>query len=315
MSEKARVKIPFGVIALLTDRKFWSALATLAASWTAVLASDVPPEHRAGLIQTAIWATAGIVGALIAAMGFEQGKALEGTVPEGYESAAKAAATVVQAGTANVIPAAPSARVIAQGEAFLQGDPRDDPNAQGTYIPGKVESTSAPIAPGVQLPPVQPRPNLPDTSFGSMIFIGLLAFVSGGCVGTSEPFRLCVVGNVRLVASELQTYNESRVWDLNGDGEVSTGEIQAQRDEREMVANLAASVTDRKTVTLARVKEAWEPAAPVYASYVAADPTLPTPEDKAIPLKTAQQVTDCIAAEQKRQAAALNPFARERFAR
>jgi hypothetical protein len=87
-------KVPTGFLAVLQNTKVWAAVAAAASIWSGVFfaPSNVTPEKKQELIQAAIWATSGVASAVIIALGYEGGKSVEGTVPEGYESALKVVA-------------------------------------------------------------------------------------------------------------------------------------------------------------------------------------------------------------------------------
>lgn len=313
-----------GFVAILAEGKVWAAIGAAALPWVVVFSSwtSVAPEQRAALLQTAIWATSLVVSAALAALGYQTGKEREGTVPEGYQSTSKVVTVVSPQGASVNVSATDPARVSIIPGAQLNLTPEQraklpplDPNLPD--IPENMELRQSNIAgtgpaeqlhvPGTpQLPPVQRREIASGYVRLGVLVAFAFALVSGGCAGTSEPFKRTISAGVNTAVADLREYNAARNWDLNGDGNITTGETKAQQDESRVIDALSNSVAEPATITLAGVENAWTPAAPIYREYVGNDPTLPTPEDKKIRLDTAATIDALIQKERTRQA--TNPF-------
>lgn len=118
MSENGK-KVPHGLMVALTDGKVWAAFFTCISVWVAIFMApkDLPAEKRQNLIEGGIYATSGVVAAALVAMGYQKGKMLEGTVPEGYESVNKPQQPAAP------VTVLPPATVISQGQTTLTPGP------------------------------------------------------------------------------------------------------------------------------------------------------------------------------------------------
>lgn len=256
------------------------------------------PEVKMTFFKWAVSSAASVLSAGLLASGYSVGKLFEGVTPAGF---------------------LPLAGKLIAGVAEMRVSPRVDVAALQPFSTLGAPLSDHPDAPRLD-PAASNRPAdwvavsaLQSGTAGAaaaaskaapLIVLALLCISAVGCVGTSAQFQQTIGAGVDNVVLDMRDYTAAHDWDSNHNGIVDAGELAAKSGEVALTDALAASVADKKAITVDGVDAAWKPVESVWRRYLAGDPLL-TGDAQSLKIRsdTGDLINKLIQAENERQAA------------